>query len=363
MRDATPAPVRPRSSCSRARPCGEAYLHPGFLEVVRALEAAGIRPGLTTGGRGLTPELARAVADAGLYAAPVSVDGLEATHDLMRATPGGFAAATAALHALGAAGVRCAANTNLNRLDVGDLEALYAHLKACGVRAWQVQLTAALGRAADRAAMLLQPYDLLALLPRLAALKTRAFTDGITLMPGNNLGYFGPEEALLRSARLDGADHWGGCQAGCFVLGIEPDGAVKACPSLPTATYVGGSLKEHRLAQLWEEAPALAFTRARTVDDLWGFCRDCPFAATCLGGCTFTAHALFGRPGNNSYCRFRARTLAARGERERLVPVAPAPGKPFDHGRFELVVEPLDAPDPRPATPRELVRRRTVERR
>jgi hypothetical protein len=28
-----------------------------------------------------------------------------------------------------------------------------------------------------------------------------------------------------------------------------------------------------------------------------------------------------------------------------------APGQPFDHGLFEIVEEPLDAPDPRPPTP------------
>ena len=91
---------------------------------------------------------------------------------------------------------------------------------------------------------------------------------------------------------------------------------------------------------------ALGFARARTVEDLWGYCRSCPFAATCLGGCTFTAHALLGRPGNNPYCHFRAREHAKRGLRERLVPATAAPGLPFDHGTFEIVVEPLDAEDP-----------------
>src|SRR4029078_13734000 len=37
---------------------GEAYLHPGFLDIVAALARAGVRPSLTTGGRGVTPELA-----------------------------------------------------------------------------------------------------------------------------------------------------------------------------------------------------------------------------------------------------------------------------------------------------------------
>ena len=337
---------------------GEAYLHPGFLDIVRALKAAGIRPGLTTGGRGMTEALARQVAEAGLYAASVSLDGLEPTHDLMRAAPGSFASATAALGFLAAAGVRVAVNTNVNRLNLADLEPLYEHIRAQGARAWQVQITAPLGRAADRPALLLQPWDLLELLPRLAALKRRALADGLTLMPGNNLGYFGPEEGLLRSPGPDASDHWRGCMAGRYVMGIESNGSVKGCPSLQTAHYVGGSLRERPLKDLWENTPELAFTRTRTVEDLWGFCRTCPFAATCLAGCSFTAHSLFGRPGNNPYCHFRARSLARQGMRERLVPQAPAPGRPFDHGLFELVTEPLDAPDPRPPTPRQLLKRR-----
>ena len=46
---------------------GEAYLHPGFLDIIRALKAAGIRPMLTTGGRGLNAELAEEMARAGLH--------------------------------------------------------------------------------------------------------------------------------------------------------------------------------------------------------------------------------------------------------------------------------------------------------
>jgi hypothetical protein len=64
-----------------------------------------------------------------------------------------------------------------------------------------------------------------------------------------------------------------------------------------------------------------------------------------MAGCSFTAHALFGRPGNNPFCHFRARTLAKEGKRERLVPAAPASGLPFDHGSYDLVVEALDAPE------------------
>ncbi|MBX3183115.1 MAG: radical SAM protein [Polyangiaceae bacterium] len=334
---------------------GEAYLHSGFLQVVQALAEAGIHPTLTTGGRGVTAELARAMHQAGLLQVSVSVDGLQATHDRMRRLTGSFRYATAALEHCREAGIRITANTNVNRLNQADLEPLFEHLQACGITAWQVQLTAPLGRAADRTELILQPWELLDLMPRVAALKRRAYAQGILLLPGNNLGYFGEEEALLRSTLPNGRDHFSGCQAGRYVLGVESNGAVKGCPSLQTAAYVGGNLRQRSLRALWESTPELASMRSRTVEALWGFCRSCDFAATCLGGCSFTAHALLGRPGNNPYCHYRARVHARQGVRERLVPVVPASGQPFDNGRFEIVVEPADAPLPAPLPAEQLV--------
>jgi radical SAM protein with 4Fe4S-binding SPASM domain len=336
---------------------GEAYLHDGFLEIVRALKKAGIQVSMTTGGRGITAELARAMKAAGIYSVSVSVDGLERAHDLIRKVRGSFRSAMEAIGHLRAAKIVTASNVNVNRANQGDLEALYELLRDKGIQGWQVQITSALGRAADRPDMLLQPYDLLEILPRIAKLKERAFADGITVMPGNNLGYFGPEEALLRSPVKGDREHFQGCQAGKLVMGIESDGAVKGCPSLQSHAYVGGNLREKKLREIWDTAPEVGFARARTVDDLWGFCRSCPFASVCMGGCSFTAHALFGRPGNNPYCHYRARTLAAAGKRERLVPGKPAEGLPFDNGLFDIVEESLDAPEPAPPRPpEELVR-------
>lgn len=334
---------------------GEAYLHAGFLEVAQALRARGVIASMTTGGIGITAELAQAMFTHGISQTSVSVDGLETTHDQMRATRGGFQKAIRALHTLRDAGIRISANTNLNRFNAPDLEALYETLKTVGIRSWQVQLTAPLGRAADRPEMLLQPYDLPSLFSRLGALKRRAFEDGILLFSANNLGYFGPEEALLRGTSQDSEDHFQGCPAGRFALGIESDGAVKGCPSLQTRHYVGGSLATKSLADLWN-TPEVAFARERTRADLWGFCATCDYADTCLGGCTFTAHAFFGRPGNQPYCHFRALSMQRRGLRERLVPKDAAPGEPFDNGLFEIVEEPFDAPEPPMPTRNRLLR-------
>ncbi len=276
---------------------GEAYLRSDWLEVVAALRAHGIDTNLTTGGRQLTAARARAAKDAGLMTASVSIDGDEEVHDQLRGVRGAYRSALDAMEALRDAGVPVAANSQINRLSFPLLPQILDVLVDQQAHGWQLMLTAAMGRAADEPELLLQPYDLLELFPMLADLKARAEPAGVRLFPGNNLGYFGPLEHVLRDRF--GGQHCAGCSAGRSVLGIEADGTIKGCPSLPTETWTAGNIRDHRLVDLWERAEPIRFTRTRTVDDLWGFCRSCYYADTCRAGCTWTSDVLLGRPGNN----------------------------------------------------------------
>jgi radical SAM protein with 4Fe4S-binding SPASM domain len=195
-----------------------------------------------------------------------------------------------------------------------------------------------MGRAADNPELLLQPYELLELMPLLADLYKRGVDNGLLMQPGNNIGYFGPFESLWRGSG-DDRIYWDGCNAGQNTVGVEADGTIKGCPSLPTNAYAGGNIRDLTARRIWNDSAEIAYTRNRTVDDLWGFCRSCYYADVCRAGCTWTTHTLFGRPGNNPFCHHRALELAARGLRERIVRVEPPPGVPFDHGKFELVLE------------------------
>jgi len=161
------------------------------------------------------------------------------------------------------------------------------------------------------------------------------------LWPGNNIGYFGPYESALRGTTLNG--HGGSCGAGCTTMGIEADGAIKGCPSLHTKAWTGGNIRDASLRDIWERSAPLRYMRDRTAADLWGYCQTCYYAEVCQAGCTWTGFSLFGKAGNNPMCHHRALEMDARGLRERLVSVAPAPGEPFDHGLFEIVVEPVPA--------------------
>jgi radical SAM protein with 4Fe4S-binding SPASM domain len=321
---------------------GESYLRADWLDIIARIAARGMEPLITTGGRGMTRERAHAARAAGLVSASVSIDGLEATHDRQRGVTGSWAAALEAMANLRSAGVPVSANTQINKLSQPELADVLETIIAHGAHSWQIQLTVAMGRAADHPEWLLQPYDLLALFEEFERLAARCREADVLLWPGNNIGYFGPLESTLHGTLPRG--HHTGCPAGVWGLGIEADGTIKGCPSMATETWGSGNVRDAPLVEIWERSTAMRWNRGRGVESLWGYCAGCYYAEVCKGGCTWTAEALLGKPGNNPMCHHRALEHAREGKRERLVQIERAPGRPFDQGRFELVVEDLDTP-------------------
>lgn len=320
---------------------GEVYLRRDWLEIVRRIRRSGMDCSVQTGGRLFTADLLDRAIDAGVMSIGVSLDGAGQTHDMQRGVPGSFETALSLLRLIASRPITASVNTQINRLTMSQLPELLDILISAQVSNWQLALTVAMGNAADNADLLLQPYDLLELFPMLASLQERAAEGGIVLQPSNNIGYFGPYEEQLRLVG-DVAAHWTGCSAGDNVIGIEADGNIKGCPGL-SPDYIGGNIRDEPLRTIWERAEGLAFTHRATKRDLWGYCARCYYAEICMAGCTWTAHSLMGRPGNNPMCHYRALQFARLNKRERLVKVADAPGHAFDHGRHELVVEDLPA--------------------
>jgi radical SAM protein with 4Fe4S-binding SPASM domain len=316
---------------------GEAYLHPGWTEVIAAIRAAGMDSTMVTGGRGFDLERAGAAARAGLMSLGVSIDGNAEAHDRQRGLAGAHAAACAALRAAREAGLQVSVNSQINRLSMPHLREIAHLLIEVGAHGWQVQLTVPMGRAADEPDLVLQPFELLELFPLLAELKLELAASDVRLLTGNNVGYFGPYDHILRQGFPCG--HSTLCSAGRHVIGIEANGDIKGCPSLPTSDWVGGNIRERSLLEIWERTEPLRFNRDRRTDQLWGYCATCYYADECHGGCTWMATSLFGRPGNNPYCHHRALELAREGRRERVQCVREAPGTPFDHALFEIVLE------------------------
>ena len=315
---------------------GEAYLRNDFILVARHIRERGMTCTLTTGGLGITQARAEAMAEAGIQSVSVSIDGLEPAHDHLRNRPGSWRRAFEALRLLRGAGIHIACNSQINQVNFGDHEPLLELLADAGIHSWQLQITVAHGNAADNADIILQPYMFLELFEQLNRIIDRALERKIRIWPANNLGYFGPYESKLRFTQKL---HYVGCAAGKSTIGIESDGTLKNCPSLGGPANSAGSWRENGFASLWNGAPEMTYIRRRTIDDLWGYCRECYYAETCMSGCTAANEPALGRPGNNPFCHHRAIEMDRMDMRERIEPVAAAQGIPFDNGLFRIIRE------------------------
>jgi len=327
---------------------GEAFLRPDYLDIAREIRRCGMRVTMQSGGFGMGPKMTEKMAEAGFTAVGISIDGLRKTHNLLRGRDKSYQWCFDAIEAIKGAGMKCAANTQINRLSAPQLAQIYKLLNEAGVEGWQVQLTVPMGNAADRAELLLQPWELLDLFPLLNYLRERGAEDNTYMYPANNIGYFGPYERKM--SFVHGLDRhaamafWTGSMGGVLTLGIEADGTIKADPSLPTDDWAGGNIRDKSLAEILAESPELTFNDELGTDHLWGFCAGCEFAEICRGGDTWTAHVYFDRDGNNPKCHHRALHHEARGLRERLVMRETAAGVPFDNGEYEIEIH--DAEDP-----------------
>lgn len=318
---------------------GEAYMREDWDTIAAEITRRGMACGITTGGRNFHGDRVKRAVDAGIRSISVSIDGLKESHDAQRGSPGSWQAAVDTARRIQETPIRLATNTQINRLSLPEMVGLADLLKELGSRAWQIQLTVPMGRGADRPGLPIQPYQLLELFPLLVWIKENKLTpNGISLFPGNNIGYFGPYEDLLRYGGKNGA-HWGGCSAGKWCIGLEADGKIKACPSLPSEEWTGGYLQTDPLAEVVTSSPELIHLKNRTRDDLWGYCKGCYYADVCKGGCTWTSQCILGKPGNNPYCIHRALEHEKEGKREVLVHASAAPGLPFDYGRFDLQIQ------------------------
>lgn len=323
---------------------GEAFLRRDWLDIAKEINRQGMVCTMTTGGYGISKRVAQKMKDSGISRVSVSVDGLRDTHDKLRGVEGSWDRCFETLGYFREVGLLSSCNTQINRLSAPELPRLYQKIRDHGATAWQIQLTVPMGNAADNNEILLQPGELPDMYDMLAQVVARAHSEGVTVMAGNNIGYYGPYEFLLRGGSYDANVVWSGCQAGMGVLGIEADGAIKGCPSLPTSAYVGGNIRTMKLSDI-VNTPELTFNEGGGTPEgeahLWGFCKGCDYAKLCRGGCSWTSHVFFDRRGNNPYCHHRALEHAKVGLRERFSQVTVAEGKPFDNGVFELHTEPL----------------------
>jgi len=290
---------------------GEPLVRADWPDIARCLATGGVVVEMVSNGLELNQATAIEIVAAGVHSVSVSIDGTEPTHDKLRNSAGAFRRAMAAVRAARAVGLPVGVVTQVNRANLGELDALYRALLDAGALGWQLQLSEAMGRCTDRE-LLLSPREL----PRLERFILDVVAEGRLWTYGaDNIGYMSPNEPVLRSGKGAADRCWRGCQAGLGVLGITSNGTVRGCLALPAA-FDEVNIRQRSVREIWADERAFAYNRVPGTKVLRGACGRCPFARVCAAGCSSLCFAATGTLGDNPYCLFRL---------SREHPGAPAP--------------------------------------
>ncbi len=295
---------------------GEPLLRKDWSVIATALIDRGVKTNMVTNGRTWTKDTTKVAKRLGLESVAFSLDGLETTHTYVRRVKGHWEHLIECIDDCRDNDFTVSVITTVHRRNLDELDELAELLTAHGVDRWQLQLGNPMGFMADNRDLCIHPEDVLTVVPKIAQLCRKMKKPRV--YPGHNIGYYGDPEDDLRDTGGP-IPFWIGCTAGCHVLGIESNGNVKGCLSLPSAmnnvdAFVEGNIRERPLREIWRDRQSFAYNRQFSLEQLSGFCKTCEYAEICRGGCSWTAFAYTGSRYENRYCYWRQ--LTEQNEKE-----------------------------------------------
>lgn len=273
---------------------GEPLLRKDWPQLARRIHDRGMRTYLITNGLLVDEKIVDEMVDIGFDNVGVSLDGTEATHNHIRQNPRSFDRVVNAMQLMKEAGLRFCAISQVSNLNLDELDEIRQILIDLGCPVWRVQMTTSTGRMTKDLVLSLENY------PKLVD-KILGYQkdDRIEIDVGENIGYYG-----CKGTELYHGMPYFGCYAGTRVAGIESNGNVKGCLSMPEE-FVEGNLKESSFTEIWNKPGAFLYNREFTRETAAGACRECYYLPLCRGGCTTTSVSATGVRADNPFCMYR----------------------------------------------------------
>lgn len=277
---------------------GEPLMHPHWDKFAVRLHEKGITPFMITNGYYIKDNLQRII-DSPVRRIGLSIDGTEKAHNYIRQNPNAYQISMEAARLLHENGIQVGAVSHASRHNLDSLEDMYQEFLKVPFNFWQVQVTFLSGRMKEHADAVLKPEEL-PIVAKFVAEKRKE--NKMMVCAGDNLGYY---------SHFDIVDtEWKGCHAGRWVIGIEADGNIKGCLSLPSE-FREDNVKNRSLKEIWRDRELFKLNRYFDPKDMIEPCKGCDKTLTCRGGCKVTAFCSTGSIYGNPYCLYRVEREAA----------------------------------------------------
>jgi radical SAM protein with 4Fe4S-binding SPASM domain len=251
---------------------GEPTLRADLVELIRHAKARKLRVNLITNGiRCAEPGYAEQLADAGLDSAQVSLEGGSAdVHDVIVARPGAFAATTAGVRALRAAGIHTHTNTTLCGLNRDRLAGLVDYVaRDLGLEYFSMNLVIRTGSSLGDDEIDIRYNDLRTVVPR-------AFDQAREL--GIKPVWYSPTPLCVFNPMAYGVSS-STCACCESLLSVSPCGDVLPCSSFERGV---GNLLRHPFETVWR-GRAARYWRSKAAAPPG--CSECELYRACYGAC------------------------------------------------------------------------------
>lgn len=259
---------------------GEPLLRPDIWAFLEQAVSLGFRVGVGSSGMPFTPINISRLKDVGVDRVQVSLDGLDGTHDRVRAYPGLFERARDAITGCVAAGIRTHVCFTPHRRNHHELETVVERVVEWGVSRINVSQFVPTGRGDLKLDM--TPEERRDLFHRWQRLRDR-YRGRVTFT--SHLA-----RRVLVDDEVSCMPGFKGCQAGRAMCAINPRGDVYPCVMLPVTI---GNLRRDRFREIWAGSPLVRALQDR--GRVKGYCRSCPHLERC-GGCRAVAYSYTGDP-------------------------------------------------------------------
>jgi len=275
---------------------GEALLRKDWNVIGKEIKDRGMNVSVLSNGLALNEKIIAELRSVGVYAIAISLDGgTPQTHDCIRGVPGSFEKCLQGLEALTSEGLPTTVITTVHKGNIQELPLIRDRILG-KAKAWQIQIAVPIGRFPKEFILSKEEFYAVALF--IAAMKKRYSVKELAVMGAHSIGY---HSQLIRNTMVSPV--WKGCQAGISVLGIQSNGDIKGCLSLPDS-FIEGNIRQRQVADIWNDPHAFPYSRSCSESDLKDQCASCRFGRTCKGGCTTVSASLTGAAHNDPYCLF-----------------------------------------------------------
>lgn len=262
---------------------GEPLIRDDWYEIAQEIKKNKLELSIVTNGLNLIDNIQK-LKRLKVDCVSLSLDGGSSkVHDYLRGIPGAFEKTLNAINRLKEENLPVSVITAVSKTNLNELNKIKEMLLDQNI-AWQIQMAIPIGRFPRELTISREEFYTVALF---IAINVKKYSyKRLPVIGAHCFGHFSRFIPNL------GLDPWIGCQAGISVLGIQSNGNIKGCLTLPDE-FIGGNIRRQELKTILERI------RARQIQ-LKGYCIDCNLANSCRGGCVGTSYAL--KEFDEPYC-------------------------------------------------------------